>query len=131
MATEGLTPFNPTPLAVFTTTPLDELPPVLREHYYPQSKAKRGPGGWDGWTSVRPPRNDCYAEQLQAFVDLVRGREPGIAVARGTDGLAANRVIHASYVSQREGRWAPVPWPSGTPFVVPDFPAARQAEASR
>ncbi len=39
-ATEGLTPFTSTPLAIYTTHALADLPASLAAHHYPQTKAK-------------------------------------------------------------------------------------------
>ena len=54
-----------------------------------------------------------------AFCDSVRnGTPPAIS---GLDGLKAQEVIQAAYLSMRRGGWVDLPLPADAPFIVPDY----------
>ena len=116
LATESINPFHAAPLAVYTEKKADELPAVLREAHYPDAWWK---GFTGGWITVKPPRHSPYEAQLAAFCDSVRtGAPPAIS---GLDGLRAQEVIQAAYLSMRKGGWVDLPLPADAPFVVPDY----------
>ena len=116
LATESINPFHAAPLAVYTEKKADELPAVLREAHYPDAWWK---GFTGGWITVKPPRHSPYEAQHAAFCDSVRtGAAPAIS---GLDGLRAQEVIQAAYLSMRKGGWVDLPLPADAPFVVPDY----------
>jgi predicted dehydrogenase len=120
IATETVNPFHATPLAVYTDKPAGELPDVLREAHYPDAWWKTFDGGWIG---VKPPRRNPYDKQLAGFVEAIRTGKPRLAT--GLDGLRAQEVVQAAYLSQRDRRWVDLPLPPDAPFVVPDYGAGR------
>ena len=114
IATETINPFHDAPLAIYTETSAKDLPDVLREAHYPDAWWK----GFDGgWIQVRPPRRNPYDAQLAAFVDSIREKKP--AVISGMDGLRAQEIVQAAYLSVRDRGWVEVPLPADAPFVVP------------
>jgi predicted dehydrogenase len=116
IATETQNPFHAAPLAVYTEKPANELPDVLREAHYPEAWWK---GFQGGWISVKPPRSNPYDAQLAAFVDSIRnGTPPFIS---GEDGLRAQEVVQASYLSMRDGGWVGLPLPDDAPLVIPTY----------
>ena len=116
LATETVNPFHASPLAVYTERPADQLPDILREAHYPDAWWKTFEGGWIG---VRPPRRSPYDKQLAGFIAAIRHGTP--PVASGVDGLKAQEVVQAAYLSQAERRWVDLPLPSDAPFVIPDY----------
>jgi predicted dehydrogenase len=116
IATETQNPFHATPLAVYTERKADELPPVLREAHYPDAWWKGFEGGW---IQVRPPRRNPYDAQLAAFVASIREKKP--AAISGMDGLRAQEVVQAAYLSVRDRGWVDLPLPAGAPFAVPAY----------
>jgi predicted dehydrogenase len=116
ITTETVNPFHATPLAVYTDKPAAELPDILREAHYPDAWWKTFEGGW---IEVRPPRRNPYDKQLAGFVAAIREGKP--PVASGLDGLKAQEVVQAAYLSQRDCRWIDLPLPADAPFVVPDY----------
>ena len=52
------------------------------------------------------------------FVSSIRAGKP--AVASGLDGLRAQEVVQAAYLSQRDG-WVDLPLPADAPFVLPSY----------
>jgi predicted dehydrogenase len=116
IATETVNPFHATPLAVYTERPAKDIPDVLREAHYPDAWWNAFEGGWIG---VRPPRRNPYDKQLAGFVAAIRDGKP--PVASGMDGLKAQEVVQAAYLSQRDGGWIKLPLPPDAPFVVPDY----------
>jgi len=119
IATETQNPFHAAPLAVYTERPAAELPEVLREAHYPDAWWKGFEGGW---ITVRPPRRNPYDAQLAAFIDSIRAGRP--AAISGVDGLRAQEVVQAAYLSVRDKGWIDLPLPADAPFVVPSYPAA-------
>ena len=116
IATETVNPFHAAPLAVYTDKPAKDLPDVLREAHYPDAWWKGFEGGW---LSLRPPRRNPYDKQLAGFIAAIRDGAPPIAA--GVDGLKAQEVVQAAYLSQRERRWVDLPLPADAPFVVPEY----------
>jgi predicted dehydrogenase len=116
IATETQNPFHATPLAVYTEKKAADLPPVLREAHYPDAWWKGFEGGW---IQVRPPRRNPYDAQLAAFVSSIRERKP--AAITGMDGLKAQEVVQAAYLSVRDRGWVDLPLPADAPFVVPTY----------
>jgi predicted dehydrogenase len=116
IATETLNPFHAAPLAVYTERHAKDLPDILREAHYPDAWWKGFEGGW---LTVKPPRRNPYDAQLAEFCAAIhQGRAP---VITGEDGLKAQEVVQAAYISMREGRWLDLPLPTDAPFVVPDY----------
>jgi predicted dehydrogenase len=116
IATETQNPFHAAPLAVYTEKPASELPDVLREAHYPEAWWK---GFQGGWISVKPPRSNPYDAQLAAFVDSIRNGTPPLV--SGEDGLRAQEVVQASYLSMRDGGWVGLPLPDDAPLVIPAY----------
>ena len=116
LATETINPFHAVPLAVYTEKKSSDLPAILREAHYPDAWWKGFSGGW---ITLKPPRQSPYEAQLAAFCDSVRnGTPPAIS---GLDGLKAQEVIQAAYLSMRRGGWVDLPLPADAPFIVPDY----------
>jgi predicted dehydrogenase len=116
IASETLTPFHAAPLAVYTERGAADLPDVLREAHYPDAWWKSFDGGW---ITVKPPRRSPYLAQMKAFCDSIRHGAP-VAVT-GVDGLRAQEVVQAAYLSQQDARWVDLPLPDGSPFVLPHY----------
>lgn len=119
LATETLNPFHAVPLAVHTERKAADLPDVLREAHYPEAWWKGFEGGW---ITLKPPRANPYEAQLAAFCRSVRTGEPPFV--SGEDGLKAQEVVQAAYLSMREGRWVDLPLAADAPFLLPDYAAA-------
>ncbi len=118
LATETLNPFHAAPVAVHTGRKAADLPDMLREAVYPEAWWKGFEGGW---ITLKPPRANPYEAQLQAFCRSVRtGAAPDVT---GEDGLKAQEVVQAAYLSMREGRWVDLPLPPEAPFLLPDYGA--------
>jgi predicted dehydrogenase len=115
-ATETLNPFNAAPIAIYTERSAKDLPDVLQEAHYPDAWWKAFDGGW---ITVKPPRRSPYIAQMQAFVRSIRTGAP-VAIT-GEDGLRAQEVIQAAYLSQRSGGWVDLPLPEDAPFIVPNY----------
>ena len=113
IATETQNPFHAAPLAVYTERPAAELPEVLREAHYPDAWWKGFEGGW---IALRPPRRNPYDQQLAAFIAGIRGGAP--AAASGIDGLRAQEIVQAAYLSVRDRRWIDLPLPEDAPFIL-------------
>jgi predicted dehydrogenase len=116
IASETLNPFNAAPLAVYTEKSAKDLPDVLREAHYPDAWWKGFEGGW---ITVKPPRRSPYEAQLRAFCRSIREGRP--AEITGLDGLRAQEVVQAAYLSMQSGGWVDVPLPADAPFVVPTY----------
>jgi predicted dehydrogenase len=116
IATETQNPFHATPLAVYTEKHAADLPDILRESYYPDAWWKAFEGGW---LSLRPPRRNPYDAQLAAFVASIREGKP--ALISGEDGLRAQEVVQAAYLSMQRGGWVDLPIPVDAPFVLPTY----------
>jgi predicted dehydrogenase len=118
LTSETLDPFHAAPLAVYTEKTVDELPDILREAHYPEAWWKTFSGGW---ITIKPPRRNPYAAQLAAFCAAIRtGRMSG---PTGDDGLKAQEVVQASYLSMAKGGWIDLPLPDQVPFALPDYAA--------
>lgn len=116
IASETLNPFNAAPLAVYTEKSARDLPDVLREAHYPDAWWK----GFDGgWITVKPPRRSPYEAQLKSFCDAIRAGRP--ADITGLDGLKAQEVVQAAYLSMRSGGWVDLPLAADAPFIVPTY----------
>jgi predicted dehydrogenase len=116
IATESINPFHAAPLAVYTDKSAQDLPDILREAHYPDAWWKAFAGGW---ITVKPPRRNPYDKQLAGFIAAIRDGAP--PVASGLDGLRAQEVVQAAYLSQRDRRWVDLPLPADAPFVVPEY----------
>lgn len=116
IASETINPFNAVPLAVHTEKGAGDLPDVLREAHYPDAWWEQFKGGW---ISVKPPRRSPYDAQLEAFRRSVV--EGGPAVVDGYDGLRAQEVVQASYLSLDRGGWVDLPLDADAPFLVPTY----------
>jgi predicted dehydrogenase len=116
IATETQNPFHATPLAVYTERKAGDLPSVLREAHYPDAWWKGFEGGW---IQVRPPRRNPYDAQLATFIASIREKKP--AAITGMDGLRAQEVVQAAYLSMRDRTWVDLPLPVDAPFVVPAY----------
>jgi predicted dehydrogenase len=116
IASETLNPFNAAPLAVYTEKSAKDLPEVLREAHYPDAWWKSFDGGW---ITVKPPRRSPYEAQLKSFCDAIRaGRQ---AVVSGDDGLKAQEVVQAAYLSLESGGWIDLPLRADARFVLPSY----------
>ena len=116
IASKSINPYNASPLAVYTEKFAKDLPDVLREACYPDAWWKGFEGGW---ITVKPPRRSPYEAQLRSFCGAVRGDHP--AEITGVDGLKAQEVIQAAYLSVRSGSWVNLPIAPDAPFVVPTY----------
>jgi predicted dehydrogenase len=116
LATETQNPFHATPLAVYTERAAADLPDVLREAHYPEAWWKSFEGGW---ISLRPPRRNPYDAQLAAFCLSIR--EGAEAAPSGVDGLKAQEVVQAAYLSVRDRGWVDLPLAADAPFVLPSY----------
>lgn len=116
IASETINPFNAAPLAVHTEKGAADLPDVLREAYYPDAWWEEFGGGW---ISVKPPRRSPYDAQLESFRRSIAEGRP--AAVSGLDGLRAQEVIQASYLSLDKGGWVDLPLAADAPFIVPTY----------
>lgn len=116
IATETINPFHAAPLAVYTEKSAKDLPDVLREAHYPDAWWKGFEGGW---ITLKPPRRNPYDAQLAAFCASIREGRP--AVISGEDGLKAQEVVQAAYLSVQRKGWVDLPLPADAPFVVPGY----------
>jgi predicted dehydrogenase len=124
IATETQNPFHATPLAVYTERRAADLPDVLRESVYPDAWWKGFEGGW---ISVRPPRRNPYDAQLAAFVESIRTGTQ--APVTGIDGLRAQEIVQAAYLSVRDRRWIDLPLAADAPFVLPAYGDVAKSKA--
>lgn len=116
LATETLNPFHAAPLAVYTELPAAELPEQLREAHYPEAWWKGFEGGW---LTLKPPRRNPYDAQLGAFCASIRTGAP--ASPDGVDGLKAQEVVQAAYLSVDRGGWVELPLPADAPLILPSY----------
>ncbi len=116
IASETLNPFNAAPLAVYTEKSAKDLPEVLREAHYPDAWWKSFDGGW---ITVKPARRSPYEAQLKSFCDAIRAGRP--AVVSGNDGLRAQEVVQAAYLSLESGGWIDLPLRADAPFILPSY----------
>jgi predicted dehydrogenase len=116
IASESINPYNASPLAVYTERSVKDLPDVLREACYPDAWWKDFDGGW---ITVKPSRRSPYEAQLKSFCGAIRGDHP--VQITGVDGLKAQEVIQAAYLSVQSGGWVTLPLASDAPFVVPTY----------
>jgi predicted dehydrogenase len=121
LATETLNPFHAAPIAVYTEMAGEDLPEVLREAHYPEAWWK---GFTGGWITLKPPRRNPYDRQLAAFVAAIRGEGMPVA-ATGVDGLKAQEVVQAAYLSCDRQGWVGLPLPEDAPMMIPDYAAGR------
>lgn len=116
IASESINPYNASPLAIYTEKSAKDLPDVLHEAFYPDAWWKTFGGGW---ITVKPPRRSPYEAQLRSFVSAVRGEQP--VEISGMDGLKAQEVIQAAYLSMHSGTWVDLPVAADAPFLVPTY----------
>lgn len=116
IASETLNPFNAAPLAVYTERSAKDLPDILREAHYPDAWWKGFEGGW---ITVKPPRRSPYDAQLKSFCAAIREGRP--AEITGLDGLRAQEVVQAAYLSMHSGGWVDLPLAHDAPFIVPAY----------
>ena len=55
----------------------------------------------------------------RSFCDAIRAGRP--AEITGLDGLKAQEVVQAAYLSMRSGGWVDLPLPADAPFIVPTY----------
>jgi predicted dehydrogenase len=116
IATETQNPFNAAPLAVYTEKSAQDLPDVLREAHYPEAWWKGFEGGW---IHVRPPRRSPYEAQLRSFCAAIRQHRP--PEVTGEDGLRAQEVVQAAYLSMQSGSWVNLPLAADAPVQMPTY----------
>jgi predicted dehydrogenase len=68
---------------------------------------------------VKPPRRSPYEAQLKSFCDAIRAGRP--AEITGLDGLKAQEVVQAAYLSMKAGGWIDLPLGPDAPFIVPSY----------
>ena len=84
----------------------------MRVHPNPKHQHRQGCQGRDLATAE-------VEDRLAGFVEAIRtGRT---TLASGMDGLKAQEVVQAAYISQRERRWVDLPLLPDAPFTVPDY----------
>ena len=88
----------------------------MREAHYPDAWWKGFEGGW---ITVKPPRRSPYEAQLKSFCNAIRSGCP--AEITGLDGLKAQEVVQAAYLSMHSGGWVDLPLAHDAPFIVPTY----------
>ena len=116
IASESINPYNASPLAIYTEKSLNDLPDVLREACYPDAWWKGFEGGW---ITLKPPRRSPYEAQLKSFCAAIHGEHP--AEITGVDGLKAQEVIQAAYLSMQSGSWDDLALAADAPFTIPSY----------
>ena len=116
IASETLNPFMAAPLAVYTEKSAKDLPDILREAHYPDAWWEGFEGGW---ITVKPPRRSPYEAQLKSFCGAIRAGRP--AEITGLDGLKAQEVVQAAYLSMHSGGWVDIPLSRDAPFIIPTY----------
>ena len=116
ISSETSSPVNAAQLAVYTEKCVKDLPDVLAEAHYPEAWWKPFESGW---ITVKPPRRSPYLAQMNSFVTSINEKRP--AAITGEDGLRAQEVIQAAYLSMESGRWVDVPLPGDAPFLIPTY----------
>ena len=116
LATESINPHNSAPLHIFTEKSKTELPDFLQEACYPDAWWKDFDGGW---ITIKPPRVNTYVLQLEEFCAAIR--EERDSTVSGVEGLKAQEVVQASYMSFQQGGWVDLPLAKDAPFLVPTY----------
>ena len=116
LATESINPHNSSPLAIYTEKSMKDLPDILREAHYPDAWWKGFEGGW---ITLKPPRISPYEEQLKSFCGAIRG-EHAVEIS-GHDGLRAQEVVQAAYLSVQSKGWIDLPLADAAPFILPTY----------
>jgi predicted dehydrogenase len=116
LATESINPHNSSPLAIYTEKSMKDLPDILREAHYPDAWWKGFEGGW---ITLKPPRISPYEEQLKSFCGAIRG-EHAVEIS-GHDGLRAQEVVQAAYLSVQSKGWIALPLADAAPFILPTY----------
>ena len=116
LATESINPHNSSPLAIYTEKSMKDLPDILRDAHYPDAWWKGFEGGW---ITLKPPRISPYEEQLKSFCGAIRGDHP--VEISGHDGLRAQEVVQAAYLSVQSKGWIDLPLADAAPFILPTY----------
>ena len=116
IATETINPYNAAPLQIYTEKSKSELPDILHEACYMDAWWKEFDGGW---ITLKPPRSNPFALQLEEFCTAIReGRDSAVS---GVEGLKAQEVVQAGYMSFNRGNWIDLPLSEGAPFTIPKY----------
>lgn len=115
-ATETINPFHGVPLAVYTEKKLEDIPPIIRNNFYPTAWWKEFNGGW---ISLQPERENPYEKELLSFCNNIS--EGKIIDVSGEDGLKALEIINASYISKIERKWVDLPLSKNTKLEIPNY----------
>jgi predicted dehydrogenase len=116
IATESINPFHAVPLAIYTERSLDALPESLKEQHYPEAWWQAFKGGW---LTMKPPRRNPYEAQFSSFCTCIRSG--GSPSPSGVDGLRAQEVVQAAYLSMRESRWIDLPLADPNDVYLPSY----------
>ena len=116
IATESINPHNSAPLHIYTEKSKSNLPDILSEACYPDAWWKEFDGGW---ITLKPPRSNPYALQLEEFCSSIR--EKRASSVSGIDGLKAQEVVQAGYMSFQSGTWVDLPLAEDAPFIIPTY----------
>lgn len=123
IASETINPFHAKPLAIYTEKRVEQLPQEIAQAYYPDAWWKEFEGGW---ISVTPPRRSPHAAQIEGFCRSIR--EQLQSAPDGMDGLRAQEVVQAAYLSMRRGQWVELPLSNEAPLLIPEYePSTAQA----
>ena len=121
LAQETTNAFHCVPLTVFTQRDPATLPAEILTLVGQPSHAGHREVADDGWHQLFPNTRSPFLTQIEAFVALLSGREPPVALATGEEGLHYLELVQAAYASQIERRWVDVPMPAGTPWHLPAY----------
>ncbi len=114
--TETINPFHSVPLAVYTEKKLDEIPPILKNNFYPSAWWKEFEGGW---ITLQPERENPYEKELMSFCRNITEGKP--VEVNGVDGLKALEIIIASYISKKEKKWVDLPLDKNIKVEIPKY----------
>lgn len=116
LASESINPYNSAPLHIYTEKSKADLPDFLQEACYPDAWWKAFDGGW---ITLKPPRVNTYVLQLEEFcAAILEQRESAVS---GTEGLKAQEVVQAGYMSFQQGGWVDLPLSENSPFIIPAY----------
>jgi len=115
-ATETINPFHGVPLAIYTEKKLADIPPIIRNNFYPSAWWKEFEGGW---ISIQPERENPYEKELLGFCENILQKK-NVAVT-GEDGLKALEIINAAYISKIHKKWVDLPLSKDTQLDIPRY----------
>jgi len=115
-ATETINPFHGVPLAIYTEKKLADIPPIIRNNFYPSAWWKEFEGGW---ISIQPERENPYEKELTSFCENIL-QDKEVAVT-GKDGMKALELINAAYISKIHKKWVDLPLSKDTPLDIPSY----------